>query len=593
LSYILICLAPYGLLIGFVLPYAQKVVLDHDEAFGSGELYLADSVGDICGGFVFSFVLVYWFTPFATVAITSILLALTALGLLKRAGRPVLLILAFPCLVLFFAVGFHGDFEKRTLKSQYGEISEYIESPYGRILVSREGTQQTLWESGTPVYFEADVATSEERVHYPLSQLDEVRDVLLISGALGETLREIEKHHPTKVEYVELDPALTEVSLRLGLLKPAPFLEIVHKDARRYLRGKKMAYDAILVNLADPDTFQTNRFFTSEFFAMAKAALREGGVLCLSMEYSRDYVSTLRRAKLSSLYNTAADHFRHALVLPGQEAYFLWSDKALDPDIPSRLRGKGVRSAYIEGFFHGDVTPERIHELRETLDPREDPNRDFAPRLMNLVFAEWFAKYGSSPKAFVLVLGALCIGYFILMKREEYVLFSTGLSALGAEMSVIFSFQVIHGYIYLQIGAIVTAFLLGLLPGALVGNLPGMHDERRLLASDILISLLLILFLLWVRSPSWQPPSVLFLAYGFLFSFLCGLQFPVASKVVGEARRPAAALLSADLMGAALGGLAVGGFIIPLYGMGSGLIFLILVKISSSMLLGLQRAARH
>ena len=39
---------------------------------------------------------------------------------------------------------------------------------------------------------------------------------------------------------------------------------------------------------------------------------------------------------------------------------------------------------------------------------------------------------------------------------------------MGAEILVIFAFQIFFGYIYLQIGLIVTVFLAGLLPGALI-----------------------------------------------------------------------------------------------------------------------------
>ena len=46
------------------------------------------------------------------------------------------------------------------------------------------------------------------------------------------------------------------------------------------------------------------------------------------------------------------------------------------------------------------------------------------------------------------------------MKKEEYVLFTTGFAAMGSEMLVIFVFQVLYGYIYLQIGAIITAGLV-------------------------------------------------------------------------------------------------------------------------------------
>ncbi|NQU16120.1 MAG: hypothetical protein HQ561_18345, partial [Desulfobacteraceae bacterium] len=56
--YIVITVAPYCLLTGFILPYAQKVLGDHHHHFESGDLYITDNIGDILGGVLFSFVLV-------------------------------------------------------------------------------------------------------------------------------------------------------------------------------------------------------------------------------------------------------------------------------------------------------------------------------------------------------------------------------------------------------------------------------------------------------------------------------------------------------------------------------------------------------
>jgi hypothetical protein len=75
-----------------------------------------------------------------------------------------------------------------------------------------------------------------------------------------------------------------------------------------------------------------------------------------------------------------------------------------------------------------------------------------------------------------------------------------------------------------------------------------------------------------------------FLAYCFIFSFFCGFQFPVVTGIIGERQSPAAGCLAADLTGAAVGTLATGTLLIPLWGIQSAIIFLILIKISSNMI---------
>jgi len=49
-------------------------------------------------------------------------------------------------------------------------------------------------------------------------------------------------------------------------------------------------------------------------------------------------------------------------------------------------------------------------------------------------------------------------------------LFSTGFLTMGSEILVIFVYQILYGYIYVQIGLIVTIFLAGLMPGAMLGE---------------------------------------------------------------------------------------------------------------------------
>jgi spermidine synthase len=505
--------------------------------------------------------------------------------LLFSARRYFVLVPAVLSVILFYIFSLNGHFEISSLSKQYGQIVHYLESPYGRIVITREGPQHTFWESGTPLYSDANIINSEEKIHYPLSQVERVEYVLLVSGGLGETVGEVAKYNPRHIDYVELDPHLTNAAQELGVIKKTPLLSVKNTDGRRHIKKTDNRYDAIIIDLPDPDTFQINRFFTSEFFALTKKILSEGGVLSFGLKYSPNYISDVRKKKLSIIYNTARSHFDNVLVLPGGEAYFLCRDGWLWTDIPGRLESKSIETAYVQGFYDGNVTKERIEKLQAILDKKAPINRDFEPWVMNVIFQEWFMKHGTSPKAFFLVLLGLTLVYLIFMKKEEYVLFSTGLATMGVEMLVIFTFQIMYGYIYLKIGAIVTVFLLGLLPGAMVGNLYKEGNRGMLIMSEIVFLGLLLIFFGWIKVLRGELGQFYFLAYCFVFSFFCGFQFPVAANIIGEKQSPAAGCLAADLTGAAVGTVATGTLLIPLWGIQSAIIFLILIKISSNMLL--------
>ncbi len=585
LFYIVLMIAPYCILTGFILPYALYVLHDMRYPFTSGDLYVTDSIGDITGGVLFSFVLVYWMRPFPTIAFTSSFLILTTLFIMLRLKTYMLFFIGLILCSFFYYYSLNKSFEIDTLSLQYGEVVSYLESPYGRIVVTREDDQHTIWESGIPVYSGENIVNSEEKIHYPLCQVDHVKDVLLVSGGLGRTLSEVRKYGHVQVDYVELDPELTETAMDIGVLEEANFLEIKNTDGRRYIKLARGDYDAICIDLPDPDTFQMNRFFTSEFFSYAKRILKKGGVLSLSMEYSPNYISDIEREKISTLYNTVRMHFRNVMVLPGEKAYFICRDGELSADIPSRLQMKSINTSYIENFFYGDVSKERIKKLQKIIDREEYVNTDFEPRLMNIVFREWFSKHGASPRYFVLFVFVLTATYLMFIRREEYVLFSTGLATMGAEMIVLFAFQVIYGYIYLKIGAIVTAFLVGLLPGAVIGSLWSKKNSMKLAISELFILCLLLLFFLWAAFLRGEPDPLWFLVYCFFFSFACGFQFPVAAGMIGERSSPAAGCLAADLCGASVGTLVTGTILIPLWGIESALIFLITIKILSGMII--------
>ena len=584
--FVLTLSAPYAFLIGFILPHALAVIRERERQFTAGELYVTDNMGDIAGGALCSFVLIYYLSPFKIVALSSFLLIGISLLLLFRLRRYVTLIMTLVVAVVFFALAFSKGFEWSTLSYQYGpNVETYRESPYGRIVLTRERGEYTLWESGNPVFSTFNIAAAEEKVHYPLCQLQRVEDVLLISGGMGETFTEIMKHRPRHVDYVELDPALIEVAAQSGLLGSQGDISLIPADGREHIAHTERRYSAIIVDLPEPDTFQVNRFYTKEFFEGAKEKMVRGGVLSFSLIANPNYLSDVRVKKLSSIFNTVKQCFGNVLLIPGEEIYFLARDGELTADIPSALKKRNIATTYVEGFYYGNVTGERIKFINESVDSAEAINTDFRPRIMNIMFEEWFRKYGTSPHWFMAGLLGVVIGYLILIKREEYVLFSTGFAAMGVEMLVLFSFQVIYGYVYLKVGAIITAFLLGLLPGAILGNRLKKRGKGMLIRAEIGMIVLLLAYLTWATFFQSAMPESVFLLYGFAFSLLCGLQFPVAAEMIGEEQSPAAGLFAADLVGAGAGTLAIGTLLIPLFGIQAAVVALILIKTISTLVI--------
>ena len=91
-------------------------------------------------------------------------------------------------------------------------------------------------------------------------------------------------------------------------------------------------------------------------------------------------------------------------------------------------------------YFAGDITPERLSGLAGALRSDAPLNTDVRPYLMRLVFNQWFFKFNTSPRLFIVVLTALMALYLIRLRRETFVLFTSGLMAMGSEILLIFAF---------------------------------------------------------------------------------------------------------------------------------------------------------
>jgi spermidine synthase len=564
LIYSFLVTAPYCLMIGFVLPYSLFVIRTSDPDYPGSRIYITDNLGDVSGGALFSFALVFWVSPMTAVFLANLPLLLSVILLFHHFSRRRLS--AYLGVVATIAVLVAGMLlEPSSLVPPEGKLAYYSESRYGRIEVLQDQEQFTLFVGGVPLFSSQNLNMAEEAIHYPLSQVNTAQNILLIS-AEGGMMGELEKYRPASVDYVELDPKVAEVEFRFGLIKKIPGLKVIHQDGRAYLKKSNKIYDAIIINLSEPDTFQINRFFTDRFFTLAKRHLTRNGVLSFAMEGFDNYLAEPQRQKLSSLYNTVSDYFKHVLLLPGEKIFFLCGSRPINTDIPKLLDQRGISTRYIKGYYYGNVTPERIERLNALIDPKTPKNLDDVPQLMRLMFLQWFAKFSTSPTGFIVVLGLFCMVYLFRIHSEEFVLFSSGCTVMGSEILVIFAFQIFFGYIYFQIGLIVTVFLAGLLPGAWFGDRLRKRSKQTLMLTDGLLMVLVGLLMVALKQIGHHLPVVFYLVFGFSVSLICGFQFPVALYLRGGDAPALTQTFSADLIGAAFGTLITNVVLIPYFG---------------------------
>ncbi len=579
-GYVLLTTGAYSLLVGFTLPYSLHVIRISEPAYKGAWLYILDNIGDTLGGIAFVFFLVVFLTPMQAAVSTGTVLLLISFWMLSRAPAVSLItavlvhaagaaVLA-ACLMADASTHFYGA---------PGELVRTRDSAHGRITVMRDGELVTLYSDGMPFLFGTDIVNVEEAVHYPLSQLPDGRNILLISGK-GGIMDEIDKHHPDTVDYVELNPEIVKAGFDYGIYKRYPWLSVIHMDGRRYLQRTDKKYDAVLMNLPEPSNFQLNRFYTNGFFHLAKKGLQSGGVLCFAVSGFENYMTENQVRKISSLYHTALQSFENVLVIPGQQVYFLCSDKKLHMDIPELLRAKNIATSYIDGYFYGDISQWKIDEVNNRMDPKAALNLDLSPNLIQIIFLQWFEKYQSTPYLLGIVAAISLVFYLVRQNADTFLLFSTGYVIMGFEILVIFIVQIYFGFIYEMIGAVVTVFLGGLLPGALFALKHRSAGKPLLIGSDAALIGLLGLFLIILdtigNSTVWY-----FILFGFMASFLGGFQVPVLLQKSGDTESGLARFFTADLIGAATGILVTSVVLIPKTGFRWAVVSLISLKLMS------------
>ena len=585
LATIFFIIGPYGLLDGFVLPYSLFLLRKNSPEYPGAFLYMLDNIGDVTGGAFFAFILVTLVSPLQAVFLAHVplLLAIYLLISVSHRKKPTVLLLS---ILSCFALLCSGVFlEKISLSDREGKLVHYQESRYGRITVLQDQEQFTLFVDGAPQFSNQNQSQAEQTVHFPMAQTNKARSVLFI-GAEGGMLQEVEKYQLQQVDYLELDRQLSAAQLTFGLLSPIENLHTIHQDGRTFLSQQRKKYDVIISNMPEPDTFQVNRYFTTDFFQSIKNHLQPSGVFSLSVAGYDNYLAEAQRQKVSSIYNSLTPFFRHVILLPGQKIFFICSDAPLQTDIPHLLAKQKIDTDFISAYYTGNVSQERINSLMDILDPTTPANHDMKPFLMQIMFTQWFHKFSTTPVPFIVTMALCLLVYFIRCRGEEFILFSTGFLTMGSEILVIFSYQILFGFIYEQVGLIVTVFLAGLLPGAWYGEkIRRMKSVKKFLAAgDLILICLMALLLLFTLMPD-KLSMFFFLSFSFAISLICGCQFPLALCLGGDDNRAASRMFSADLVGAAFGSLVTSLYLIAFLGIRRTIIGLIFIKIIGGVVL--------
>jgi spermidine synthase len=593
----LILLLPYCLLAGYALTLACSLLARAEGASGIGHVYVADSIGSIGGGVLFSFVLVRFLDHAGILVYPAVLNLLAAGALGFHAGHKSLGTMAGALAVAVMAAAVLVDLDGVSTAWQYPRqhIVARANSPYGKLLITESDGQYDFIENGVPLTSTRDDQHVEEAVHYAMAQRPDARTVLLVGGGISGTAKELLKYNVRRVDYVELDPLILEFGRRyLPENLAGNRIKIINTDGRLFVRHTSEKYDVVIVDVPEPSTAQLNRFFTVEFLAEVKRVLSSDGVLSFSLGHYENYVSPELARMLASAGRSLQPSFTNVRVIPGGQVFFLASDGPLFDDIASRIEAHGIKTKLMNRhYLDATLTPDRMTDLRNAIAQPAALNQDFNPVLYFYHLRHWMSQFKIGFGVLQALLLALLGVYLVRLRGTAFVLFASGFAATALEIVLLLAFQVLCGSVYHQLGIIVTVFMAGLALGAALANrsLNGRDSLPRdrqagparrmdsggkslaLLAFAIAGYAILLAFLLPLLNRLGDAAaSLVFIKAAIALltlipAALVGMQFPLANRLEFDGTVAGASrLYTADFAGAFLGALLAGTLLLPLIG---------------------------
>lgn len=298
LPLLVVATAAIGVLVGAELPLLLTLVQQGKsvDARGAGRvvatLNVADYAGALLGGLAWPFLLLPWLGLIRGTAAAGLLnlaaaLFLACVVLRSRLSRRRLWVailgLGVGCAMIVGLIFLSPAWVMTARQQLYSDPVVYAhQSQYQDIVVTQRGQDRRLYLNGGLQYSTRDEYRYTESLVYPALRGKGER-VLVIGGGDGLAARELIRMDAQVVQ-VELDPEVIQVANTVlredngGSLEHRN-VEVIVDDAFTWLRrgGDGTAFDAVIIDLPDPDNETMARLYSEEFYTLARSVLAPGG----------------------------------------------------------------------------------------------------------------------------------------------------------------------------------------------------------------------------------------------------------------------------------------------------------------------------
>ena len=350
LAAVLVLVAIPVLLLGMVAPYANRLALGHvaDTGTVTGRLYAISTAGSLVGTFASALVLIPLVGTHRTFIAFALGLAVVATAA-SASWRSVLAAVAIGALLAIPPPG--------TGAAAAGTRVIYsTETPYqyARVVQLASGERWLQLNEGVAIHSlyrpwsYLSGGYWDDFLVLPLAAEPGSPGRIAILGDAAGTVARAYGHYfrQTRVDAVELDGELTAIGRRYFDLG-GPGLHLYTADARPWLAASNARYDAVFVD-AYRQPYIPFYLLTREFFALARARLRPGGVVAVNVGHVpgsdslEKVVSATLRAAFPVVMRDPVDA-TNSLVMASSEA--LSTSRIVAAQLPPEVRSLGRRVA--------------------------------------------------------------------------------------------------------------------------------------------------------------------------------------------------------------------------------------------------------
>jgi len=574
-----ITLFPYCCLSGYLLILLSSMASLDSGTNNISRIYAAEAFGSVTGGLAVNALIVsivpsYVILKVIVIITISVAAVVSCYSFCKKTCY-VLVGSALISVLFTLLINIDYIYTRKLYPGQQTILKK--DTPYNQVIITQYKGQRNIYLNGT-IAPANDFILNEEKVHFPLSQLNQPDNILVISTNFSGILSELFKY-PTveKITILQTDPFLSDLeSIRPSFDTNDIKVKInyINHDPYTFLRAGTTTFDLILVDLPAPSTLSLNKYYTLEFYELCKKRISNNGVMSFSVNGQGNYQNEEMLRFLSTLSNTLKEVFCCQILIEANKTYFMAAQKPLNYSVTQNTYKLLTENHFVNEYYvDTNLLKSRSQVISQALPAGSPVNRLYNP----VACIQSIKNYLSMHNYELIGVMILLVLVVLILTRSysplNFGLFIGGFAVSGMEVFTIMSYQIHFGSIYQSIGIIIFCFMTGIASGAGIGQaIIKNHGYTSMVILMLLLAILSLTTPLVLKNPV-VLNTLEFVLKGiyFIISIMFGLLLGVLYSRATSGKnlnflKVSSRSYSGDMAGAASGSLLTSVILIPVLG---------------------------